>query len=48
MLDAVHARDAVANRDDAPDFGDIDVDSEAADLLADDLGNLVCFDVHLQ
>jgi hypothetical protein len=43
----MHARDAVANRDDAPDFGDIDVDSEAADLLADDLGNLVCFDVHL-
>src|SRR5262249_43166110 len=45
MLDAVHARDAIAYRDDASDFGDIDVDSEAADLLADDFGNLVCFDV---
>jgi hypothetical protein len=31
-----------------PTSGDVDVDREAADLLADDLGNLVCFDVHLQ
>ena len=46
VLDAVHARDAVADRDDAADFGDVDVDREAADLLADDLGNLFSFDVH--
>ena len=28
------------------DFGDVDVDGEAADLVADDLGNLFSFDVH--
>ena len=47
VLDAVHARDAVADRDDAADFGDVDVDGVAADLLADDLGNLFGFDVHV-
>ena len=47
VLDAVHARDAVADRDDAADFGHVDVDGVAADLLADDLGNLFGFDVHL-
>src|SRR5205823_7146871 len=46
VVDAVHTRDAVADRDDAADFGDIDVDREAPDLLADDLRNLFCFDVH--
>ena len=46
VLDAVHARDAVADRDDAADFGDVDVDGVAADLLADDLGYLFGFDVH--
>ena len=46
VLDAVHARDAVADRDDAADFGDVDVDGEAADLVADDLGDLFGFDVH--
>ena len=46
VLEAVHARDAVADRDDAADFGDVDIDGVAADLLADDLGNLVSFDVH--
>ena len=28
------------------DFGDVDVDGEAADLVADDLGDLFGFDVH--
>ena len=46
VLDAVHARDAVADRDDAADFGDVDVDGVAADLLADDLGDFFSFDVH--
>ncbi len=46
VLHAVHARDAVANRDDAADFGDIDVDREASDLLANDLGDLVSLYVH--
>ena len=46
VVDAVDARDAVADRDDAADFGDVDVDGEAADLLADDLGDLFSFDVH--
>src|SRR5262249_7522831 len=47
VLDAVHARDAVADRDDAAHFGDIDVDGEAPDLFADDLGYLVSFNVYL-
>ena len=46
VVDAVHARDAVADRDDAADFGDVDVDRVAPDLLADDLGYFVGFDVH--
>src|SRR5262249_57486433 len=46
VLDTVHARDAVADRDDAADFGDIDVDGEAANLFADDLRDFVGFDVH--
>ena len=37
VLDAVHARNAVAERDDAADFGHVDVDGIAANLLADDL-----------
>ncbi len=45
-LDAVHARDAVAERHDAADFGDVHLDGVAADLLADDLGNFFSFDVH--
>ena len=46
VLDAVHACDAVTDRDDAPDFGDVDIDGIAADLVADDFGNLFGFDVH--
>ena len=38
VLDAVDARDAVADRDDGADFGHVHVDGEAADLFADDLG----------
>ena len=40
LLEAVDARDAVADRDDGADFGDVDVDGVAADLLADDPGDL--------
>ncbi len=47
VVDAVHARDAVADRDDAADLGHVDVDRVAPDLLADDLGNLFSFDVHV-
>ena len=43
-LAAVHARDAVAERHHRADFGHVDVDGEAADLFANDLGDLVCFD----
>jgi hypothetical protein len=32
---------------DATDFSDVHVDGIAADLLADDLGNLFSFDVHI-
>ena len=42
-LAAVQPRDAVAERRHRAHFGDVDVDGEAADLLANDLGNLVCF-----
>ena len=45
-LDAVHARDAVADRHDGADLGDVDVDGVAADLVADDLGDFFGFDVH--
>ena len=45
-LDAVHARDAVADRHDRADFGDVDVDGVVADLVADDLGDLFGLDVH--
>jgi len=45
-LDTVHPRDAVAERHDAADFGDVDLDSIAADLVADDLGNFFSLDVH--
>ena len=46
VVDAVHARDAVAHRDDRADLGDVDVDGVAADLVADDLGDFFGFDVH--
>ena len=45
-LDAVHARDAVADRHDRADLGHVHVDGVAADLVADDLGDFVGFDVH--
>ena len=47
VVDAVDARDAVADRDDAAHLGDVDVDGEAADLVADDLGDFLGLDVHL-
>ena len=47
LLDAVDARDAVAHGDDRADFGDVHVDSEAADLVADDLGDLFSLYVHM-
>ena len=47
VLDAVDARDAVADRDDRADFGDVHVDGVAADLVADDLGDFFGFDVHV-
>ena len=45
-LAAVHAGDAVADRHHGADFGHVHVDGEAANLLADDLGDLVGFDAH--
>ena len=47
LLDAVHAGDAVAERNDGADFGDVHIDRVAADLLADDLGYFFSFDVHV-
>ena len=46
VLDAVHARDAVADRDDASNLRHVHVDGETADLFADNLGYLVRFNVH--
>src|SRR5205085_3468415 len=45
-LDAVHARDAVADGDDGADFGDIHVRGKAADLVTNDLGDFVRSNVH--
>ena len=45
-FDAVNARDAVADRDDRADFGDVDVDGVVADVVADDLGDFFGLDVH--
>ena len=44
-LDAVHTRDAVADGDDGADFSDVDRRREAADLVANESGDLVCSDV---
>ena len=46
-LDAVHARDAVAERDHAADFGDVDLHGVAADLVANDLGDFFRSDIHI-
>ena len=42
----MHAGDAVADRHDAADLGHVNVNRVAANLFADDFGNLVCFYVH--
>src|SRR6185369_12069152 len=47
VFDAVDACDAVTERDDAADFGHIDVDSVAADLIPDDFGYLFGLYIHL-
>ena len=47
VVDAVHARDAVADRDDAADLGNVHVDGVTPDLFADDLGNLFGVDGHM-
>src|SRR4029079_14513598 len=47
VLEAVHTGDPVADLHDAADLGDIDIHRVTANLLADDLGNLVSFDCHL-
>ena len=46
VVHAVHARDAVADRDDAADLRHVHVDGVAPDLLADDLGYFFGFYVH--
>ena len=46
VLDAVDARDAVADRDDAADLRDVDIYGIAPDLVANDLGYLFGFNVH--
>ena len=48
LLDAMHAGDTVAYRDDGAHFGDVDVDGIAANLVADDSGNLFGFDIHIR
>ena len=46
-FDAVNARDAVTDRDDRPDLGDVDRDRIVADLVANDLGDLFGANLHL-
>jgi hypothetical protein len=45
-LATVNARDTVAERHHRADFGDVDRHAEAADLFANNLGDLVRFDSH--
>jgi hypothetical protein len=45
-LQAVDARDAVAQGEDGSHLGDVDAGAEAAELLADDLGDLFGPNVH--
>jgi hypothetical protein len=45
-LEAVDARDAVAQGEDGSHLGDVDAGAEAAELLADDLGDLFGPNVH--
>ena len=47
FLDTMHPGDAVTDRHDRADLGDIDVDGVAADLVANDLGDFFRFDVHV-
>ena len=46
-IDAMHARDPIADRDDGADFGDVHIDGEAAYLVANDLGDFFGFDIHV-
>ena len=46
LFDAVHARDPIADRYDRADFGDIDVDRVAPDLVPDDFGDFLSLDIH--
>ena len=45
-LDPVHTRNPVPNRDDGADLGHVHVDVVRADLVANDLGDFVGFDIH--
>jgi len=45
-VEAVDARDAVADRQHGSDLGDLGLGAEAGDLVADDLGNFSGADVH--
>ena len=46
LVHALDARDAVADRHDGADFGDVDVEREAAQLFPDDPRDVVCLDAH--
>ena len=46
LVDALDARDAVADRDDGADFGHVHVDGECAELFPDDPGDVVSLDGH--
>ena len=45
-LDAVNARDAVADRHDRAHFGDVHINGVVADVVADDLGDFFGLDLH--
>ena len=46
LVEAVDARDAVSDGEDGPDLGDVDRLLVARELLLEDLGDFVGFDVH--
>jgi hypothetical protein len=47
-LDAVDPCNAITHRDDGTDFGDVDVDGVVANLVANDLGDFLGLDLHVE
>jgi hypothetical protein len=48
IVEAIYARDSVADRENGPDFGNFGVGVEVRDLVADDAGDFSGADIHLR